>query len=331
MKKMTAFGDVPETEISSKVSVTSVEEQSKSEINVKIKKSLKIRLKALDLDASMKRTFSLDARSLVIFINSAFGKSYDVDKAEVIFLTTEYINSDLVKTLGDLVFSIDGDRYHIEFQTKSDGSILIRIFEYSVRDAISNRKSESDTRLSFKISRPLIIQVERGGSSSDSLEVEISVFGISDTILFKIPVIHVWKFTAKELIEKGWYLLLPYVLVKYREYGKNERLGIKNLEIKYEEFSKEHDFVLKTLKEFRSKELIGDIIYRALCKACVDIFQNMNEIYGKFGGISKKIKEVGIKMEDDLFDLLTELENLGREEGMEIGEEKVWRRLLGIC
>ena len=45
--------------------------------------------------------------------------------------------SDLEKIFADIIFSLNGVKYHIEFQTKADKTIIIRIMGYGIEHALS--------------------------------------------------------------------------------------------------------------------------------------------------------------------------------------------------
>ena len=61
------------------------------------------RHKNLKIDESMKVVFGADKASLIRFINSAFGKDYDPDKAAFRTHPTEYVNSDYRRVYSNLV------------------------------------------------------------------------------------------------------------------------------------------------------------------------------------------------------------------------------------
>jgi hypothetical protein len=54
----------------------------------------------------------------------------------------------------------------------------------------------------------------------------------------------------------------------------------------------------------------------------------MNEVYDKFGDISKKTKEVGIAMRDDTLGIPDELKYLGKVECREKGREEGFREAI---
>jgi hypothetical protein len=178
-----------------------------------------IKLKASErrkFNETIKRIFNIDKPSLVRFINSIFGKLYDPLTAIVVFLSTEHIKRDKSKTYSDMMFSIDGVVYHIEFQTLYDKTMVLRFFEYGAAKALDLADAGAlQERVVFEFPSPLLIQLEKGGKTSNSIPAAMKISGRSDVYEFDIPVIKVWEYELKAMVEREWYLLLPFILMRY--------------------------------------------------------------------------------------------------------------------
>ena len=176
-------------------------------------------INALKIDESMKLLFTADKKALILFVNNAFQRQHDISEAKLEFLASEFISESLEKIYADLIFSIDEYRYHLEFQTKYDKIMIIRMIEYGlskVREVKASESMSDDIILEFPM--PLVIQVERNNNSQDEINAYIKISGQPESLHFKVPVINMWKYELKDIIERQWYLLIPYCLMKYRHY-----------------------------------------------------------------------------------------------------------------
>ena len=89
------------------------------------------------LDEVLKFLFSTSNKVLVNLLNGVFEEKFEPDEVEVSVSNNEFIEDDLSILRGDLFLDIlekhDKVSYHIEFQTKNDQSMVIRMFEYGFR------------------------------------------------------------------------------------------------------------------------------------------------------------------------------------------------------
>jgi hypothetical protein len=75
------------------------------------------------------------------FINGPFGCDYPPD-SEVKHLSAEQIGTGLEKRLPDEAVSVAGRTYIIEEQTTEDANMAIRVFEYSLAQALREKKTK---------------------------------------------------------------------------------------------------------------------------------------------------------------------------------------------
>ena len=106
----------------------------------------KTRIKPEDIisipaDETIKLVFAADKNALIQFINTVFGKTYDVATERFSITNADFVDSETFDQIhGDLMFSIEGDFYHLEFQTVFDNTLTIRIFEYGASKALEIAK-----------------------------------------------------------------------------------------------------------------------------------------------------------------------------------------------
>ena len=184
--------------------------------------------KSLKIDEAIKMLFGAEKGALIRLINGALGESYDLEKTKFTELNTEFVNTnflsqdkedtaesfDLEKIIADMMFSLDGVVYHIEFQTKADNTIVIRIVGYGTSHALSNLKNSTDgDEVIFELPIPVLIQIDKDDSLQDKIPARIKLSGREDSLRFDITVIRLWTFDIETILERGYYLLLPFLLI----------------------------------------------------------------------------------------------------------------------
>ena len=195
----------------------------------------------LRVDEALKYLFTSEKQSLIRLINNALNENYDPDTTELVVLGTEFIfqnplsdeseadSFDLERIIADMIFSLNGVRYHIEFQTNADKSIVIRIIGYGVAHARSNMESKgTHDEIIFELPVPVLIQIDEDESLSDKIPAKIRMSGREDDYAFEITVIRLWTYDIEELIKRGFYLLMPFMLMRHRKV-KNPEDGAKQL------------------------------------------------------------------------------------------------------
>jgi hypothetical protein len=130
------------------------------------------RTKRAKLDEIMKYLFSVSKEMLVTMLNSLFHESFDPELVEIFQTNSEFENDDFKIIRGDVFFRISdkiGEKpfhYHLEFQTKRDSLIGIRIFEYDFKKAVENQRLENnigsdDGEIILYMPKSLVIHVEK--------------------------------------------------------------------------------------------------------------------------------------------------------------------------
>ena len=191
-------------------------------------------------DEAIKILFRSEKRALIRLINSVLGESYDLEATEFVELNTEFVNRkqgyeedeaeaeteafDFDKIIADMMFTLNGVAYHIEFQTKADRTIAIRIIGYGTGYAMDRLRSMgSSDEVIFEIPVPVLIQIDKDDSLGDSIPAKLGISGRSDKLEFEIKVIKLWEHDVDSLVEMEHYLLLPFVLARHRNKKKTKR------------------------------------------------------------------------------------------------------------
>jgi len=189
----------------------------------------------LKTDEAIKLLFSSEKQALIRFINSALGESFDPETTELVESKTEFIHrkaatdelnmepAGLERITADMIFTLNGAVYHIEFQTKADQAIAIRIIGYGVEHALSVMRNSDDADvLVFEFPVPVLIQIDKNERLADKIPAQIKISGRDDTLDFDITVIKLWTYDVKSLVNREFYLLLPFLLMRHRKKPKSD-------------------------------------------------------------------------------------------------------------
>jgi len=100
----------------------------------------------------MKHLFGVSKQTLVTMLNSLFNEDFDPEQVEIVQTNSEFDDFNFKIIRGDLFFRITDEmavkpfHYHLEFQTRRDRLIGIRIFEYDFKKAVENERLEKNSR-----------------------------------------------------------------------------------------------------------------------------------------------------------------------------------------
>ena len=162
-------------------------------------------------DRIFKRIFNLSNLAIINLINGLFHTSYPPDSA-VEYPNKEFVNAGLQKRFADVLVFIQGHPYHIEAQMTTDGSIVLRAFEYGFHSALSSR--ETDTKLRFPEPVIIYLDTEVDIPSKSSLILD---FGSQGTFTYQVRNFIYQEHEIRELNQKKMIILIPFHLLKLRK------------------------------------------------------------------------------------------------------------------
>ncbi len=163
------------------------------------------------------RTLLTDCSRLIIpIVNVMFGDNYTLDEIVSLFQNEFFITEGgEEKRITDSNFRIGNRskyRYHIECQSSSDGTIIVRIFEYATQIAISTAISDGkSTRFDLPKSGILYLR-----SNSNTKEHTIIVNAPNGKSLsYTVPVIRIADYSLEQLLDEGLWFLIPFYFFNY--------------------------------------------------------------------------------------------------------------------
>ncbi|WP_294195878.1 hypothetical protein [uncultured Clostridium sp.] len=274
------------------------------------------------LDEVLKFLFSTSNKVLVKLLNGIFDEKFDVDEVELTVSNNEFVEDDLGILRGDMFFDIlnknhNKASYHIEFQTKNDNTMVIRMFEYGFKkgkEQLKNSKKFKEEIKTIYFPKQKVIFFEENKSIKNQLKLKI-IFPDEQEIIYTVDVIKYWEYTDKELKEKKMYPLMPLQLFNLRKelekaHNKNDLKKIKELSKKAKNLAEK--LAKESAKLFEEDEILGEDFHKMLL-AIQNLIEYLNRNYMKDENIENEVN----KMTKTLYD--PEVEKRGIEKGIKQG------------
>lgn len=166
------------------------------------------------------RTLLVKCPSLVVpLINEAFHEKYESWEKVSVFHNEFFVGGSRQKErIADSHIGIQDKRYHAECQSRIDGTIAIRIFEYDAQIAAESVKME-DGKTTFTFPYSALLYLRCPTNTPGTIQM---VFRVpNDSISYEIPILKVPEYTADEILRKELYFLIPFHIFAYeKELGK---------------------------------------------------------------------------------------------------------------
>ena len=254
------------------------------------------------------RTIQERRRELLIpLVNEIFSTDYPPDTL-VTRLPEEY--QKLVSNMVADSCNVIGDHvYHIEFQSRKDKTMVVRMVEYDFVIGLSGAKQENGIyRMRFP--RSCVIYLRNWRKRSDKEEMEL-IFQDGRVVTYSVPVIYMQDYSLEEIFEKRLYIYLPFYIMRYE----------KELEKIEADVEKENHLLEEYL------EILNRM--RTIWQERPDIYQDMTQLMKRVAKYQLRKQEklqkevmdaMGGKVLPLPSDKLREERELGRIEGLEQGK-----------
>ena len=279
----------------------------------------------MKLDEVLKFLFSTSNKVLVKLLNGIFNENFNVDEVELTVSNNEFVEDDLGILRGDMFFDIlnknyNKTSYHIEFQTKNDNTMIVRMFEYGFKkgkEQLKSFKKYTEEMRTIYFPKQKVIFFEENKNIKNQLKLKI-VFPDEQEIIYSVDVMKYWEYSDEELRERKMYPLMPLQLFNLRKelekaHNKNDLDKIKELSNKAKELAS------KLAKEsailFEADEILGEDFHKMLL-AIQNLIEYLNRNYMNDENIENEVTT----MTKTLYD--PEVEKRGIEKGIEKGREE---------
>ena len=269
-------------------------------------------------DSEIKRACMECPRLLVRAVNSIFKRSYD-ENAVVEYLDGEQ-PKERTSNFMDLLISIAGDKYHIEFQLL-EGNMAVRMYEYSARETIKQISSldAKDKYVIDVIMPQQAVIFLSGDNKKNEITVNLTLPD-KNCVTYTLPCISAAA-SVDELCSRGLYIFVPFQQIQLDKRFNNLRNTSEENKSKLgAEMKSYRKMVLERLESLRDDGILKSYEYDNLIKC----FRNIEKyLLAK----DEHVKEVA-DMGDNVKPWSDELEERGIKIGIEQGIEQSLRAVV---
>ncbi|MBP1993333.1 hypothetical protein [Paenibacillus eucommiae] len=266
----------------------------------------------IKLDQTLQQLFKLSNKVTIQLINGLFGESfYELDVTDIHYEDSRFTLDNLERLEADLYITLRTRagvfRYHIEFQTLKDSSMIIRMFKYGLEKAIRDRNMEmvvKTGKVVIKYPQQRVIFLEENKTISDTLSMHLR-FDDGQELEYCVPVVKYWTYSAEELRARRLYALLPLQVFNVRAELKRIQRSKRPEEVKkqkiLEQFQRLKDTIHKTLHMLNQLYEENELLFRdmeQMMKAATYITEHLYAHYDPYPELSKEVN----KMWDTLID-----------------------------
>ena len=193
---------------------------------------------------------------LIPLINEVFHTNYSED-TDFEQLRNEHYEK-YGKIITDSIIRIGPHLYHIECQSERDADMVIRMFEYDISIALEHTSKIEDTwQIEFPQSCVLYVRNHRHLPESHTAIVK---FADGQQVTYQVPIIHAQKYTVNAIFEKQLLILLPYHILRYEHFLKNDKTNEKKVQLLLEDYREINQRLTETAEQEKKSELYRDMI-----------------------------------------------------------------------
>ena len=213
-----------------------------------------------------------------------FNETYSGKEDVQLFQNEVFITAGADKkriTDSNFVIGTNKRHYNIECQSSSDGTIIVRIFEYAIQTAITTADTDI-CKTKFILPASGILYLRSSENIPDKHIIEIDTPG--GPISYDVPVLRISDYSLNDMLDKKLWFLIPF----YFFYNLKEMSGnadkitemeqtYTNLWIKFEQYVNSG-----TMKEYEklSIKAMCDKVAKALSVNYADIAKGVDTVMG---------------------------------------------------
>ncbi len=264
------------------------------------------------------RTLLNDCSSLIIpVINEVFGEHYSGQEKITFSPNEHFLNQqggNEEERITDTSFKIEGKeikKYHLECQSSTDNSMLVRFFEYDTQIALDEGRINGNV-LIVTLPHSAVLFLRHHASTPDTLKIRMVTPG--GTVEYDIQVMKSQQYTLEAIFEKNLLLLIPFYIFSHEsqfdEYEK-DKTKLKSLQKEYEQ-------IKNKLEELLNQGAISEYTRCTIIDMSNKVLEH---IAVKYNSVKEGVKAVmgGKVLEYEAKTIIRE----GIEQGIEQGENKL--------
>ena len=194
---------------------------------------------------------------------------------------------------------------------------MVRIIGYGVEHALRKmRRMNTGDVVVFELPVPVLIQIDKNSKLGDKIPAQIKLSGRDEVLSFDITVVKMWEFDVDDLVARGLYLLLPFVLVKYRKGRKTAK--------KTEAFLRDYRKIKDAIAGLYETNMIYSNLSITLSSVTDNIASAVNDTYYSSNQIiDTEVNNMGTTYYPLAFEIRAEGKAEGKAEGIALGAQAV--------
>ena len=268
------------------------------------------------------RTLLNDCSSLIIpVINEVFGEHYSGEEKITFSPNEHFVNQqggNEEERITDTSFKIEGKetkKYHLECQSSTDNSMLVRFFEYDTQIALDEGRINGNV-LIVTLPHSAVLFLRHHTSTPDTLKIRMVTPG--GTVEYDIQVMKSQQYTLEAIFEKNLLLLIPFYIFSHEsqfdEYEK-DKTKLKSLQEEYEQ-------IKNKLEELLNQGAISEYTRCTIIDMSNKVLEH---IAVKYNSVKEGVKAVmgGKVLEYEAKAIKREGIEQGIKQGIEQGENKL--------
>ena len=264
------------------------------------------------------RTLLNDCSGLIIpVINEVFGETYSGEEEIVFSVNEHFLNQqggNEEERVTDTSFKILGEetkKYHLECQSSTDHSMLVRMFEYDTQIALDQGEIK-DSVLTVTFPHSAVLFLRCSASTPDKMKIKMVTPG--GNVSYDILVMKSQRYTLEEIFKKNLLFLIPFYIFshenRFEEYEKDET--------KLELLKQEYEQIKNRLEELMDRGTISEYTRCTIIDMSNKVVEHLAK---KYNSIREGVRSVmgGKVLEYEAKTIRNEGRKEGREEGREEG------------
>ncbi len=172
------------------------------------------------------RTLVVEHKGLLLkLLNEMFADTHYVGDEEVNSLNNTYFanrsdgNQDKMIT-DSAVEIIDHNGYrklfHLECQSDSKGTMVLRMFEYDVQIAIKDDSTVDGASLIVNLPASGVLYLRSNSNTSDYMDITVNVPS-GESAKYQVPIMKLKDYSCNDIIDKELYFLIPFYLFNFED------------------------------------------------------------------------------------------------------------------
>ncbi len=278
-------------------------------------------------DEILKKEFFVMPQHMLPLITEAHGKVYapgtTTEPVASEYSVERSPSGEITSVRADSMLRVNGtDVYHFECEIKMDATIILRVIEYSVQEALAHaeklRSIEGESeiyQIRFPRSAVMLLQNKRHMPSEFICKMILP----DDYIYtYRIPTIRVQDYTLDEIREKKLYPLIPFLPIRFRKELEKEHPNIKKILQDVKIF---YNGIIAMLDEAMDRDELSETNYKSVLLSLLR--KSLLRVFSKNEQLLTEVNKMSMPLLELEFEKIERLENELDKKDVELNKKDV--------